>query len=350
MEIRPMQIRRPDKMAELSTNGWLPIDIEFDLQPAVIAQAQVRWMEFGSTPLAEPFFRQTSDKLAMGPQPAREIETNLETMIRLSNRLPAVRPAGLIFHVSHCGSTLVANALKLIPQTVVTSEPDTLVRLARRYADIPSAYLNMRWDAKRRILMDSVLRLFAHYRTGETELVVIKFASINLIEMKMVRSCWPDTPCVVLVRNPVEVLMSALRGYGWMEWKADVDLASELLGVTDLPMTARDMPDEEYCARALGRLLASALDAVDKKCKVIDYEDLSRKRICEIAAFFGLALQGNADGFDRVLSHYAKDPEHRRTFRSDSARKRRLATSPVHQAAQRWAMPAYAALRGKGFW
>jgi hypothetical protein len=268
-------------------------------------------------------------------------------MVRLSNRLPAVRPAGFIFHVSHCGSTLLSNALKIVPQTVVASEPAMLVRLTRRYADTPSAYLTARWEVRRRILMDSVLRLLAHYRTGETERVAVKFASVNLMGMKMVRSCWPDTPCVVIVRNPSEVLVTALKGH-WMDWKADGDLAGELFGWTD--QTATEMPDEEYCARAMGQLLGSALEAVDEKCKVIDYEDLNRQRICEIASFFGLALPEGGKELDHILSYHAKDPERRRPFQSDSARKRRLASGALHQAAQRWAMPAYAALRGKGYW
>ena len=332
------------------TAGWLPIEIAFDPQPAVVTEAPVKWLEFGSTPLAEPFFSQTAANLRKLPQPAREIETDIETMLRISARLPAVRPAGFIFHVSHCGSTVLSNALKLAPHAVVASEPTALARLARRYADPPSAYLKARWNDTRRTLLDSVCRLLAHYRTGETQPLVIKFASLNLMGMKTVRSCWPDTPCVVLVRNPAEVMVTALREQGWMAWKADANLASEIFGWTDLPRPLTEMSGEEYCARALGRLLGSALDTVDENCKVIDYEDLNRKRIGDIASFFGLELPGENESLDRVLAYYAKDPESRRPFQDDCRRKRRLATPAVHEAAQQWAMPAYSELRGKGFW
>lgn len=337
-------------MAEFLTHGWLPVDIELDPQPAIVGEAAVRWLEFGATPLDDPFFTQTVDKLRRMAPPAREIQTNIETMLRLSNRLPAVRPAGFIFHVSHCGSTLLSNALKLAPQTVVASEPHSLVRLTRRFNDPPSPYLKSRWEVRRRMLMDSVLRLMAHYRTGETERIAVKFASLNLMGMKMVRTCWPDTPCVVVVRNPVEVLVRPAAGTGWMAWKTDGELACELFDLNLPPQAVQEMPTEEYCARAMGQLLKSALDAVDEHCKVIDYEDLNRQRICDIASFFGLALPGDEKGLDQVFSYYAKDPERSRPFHSDSARKRRQASRELHQAAQRWAMPAYAALRGKGLW
>jgi len=155
---------------------------------------------------------------------------------------------------------------------------------------------------------------------------------------------------VVLVRNPAEVMVTALREQGWMAWKADANLASEIFGWTDLPRPLTEMSGEEYCARALGRLLGSALDTVDENCKVIDYEDLNRKRIGDIASFFGLELPGENESLDRVLAYYAKDPESRRPFQDDCRRKRRLATPAVHEAAQQWAMPAYSELRGKGFW
>jgi hypothetical protein len=338
-------------MADFSTDGWLPVEIELDPQPAIVSEAAVRWLQFGSTPLAEPFFSQTAEMLRSALHPAREIETNIETMLRMGRRLPSVRPAGLIFHVSHCGSTLLANALRLAPNTVVASEPYALVRLTRRYADPPSAYLKQRWEASRRAMLDGIIRLYAHYRTGQAEPVVVKFSSLNLMGMKVVRACWPEVPCVVLVRNPAEVLVTAAASeHGWLKWKSDGKLAREVLAFTESPETVEAMGPEEYCARVLGKLLASALEAVDENCKVIDYEDLNRQRIRDVANFFGLALPDDGEAFDHVLSHYAKDPERRLSFQNDSARKRRMASAAMHEAAKRWAMPAYHALRGKGLW
>jgi hypothetical protein len=67
-------------------------------------------MEIGSTPLAEPFFSHTIDRLRKEDPPPREMETDMETLLRVGARLPQVRPSGFIFHISHCGSTLIANA------------------------------------------------------------------------------------------------------------------------------------------------------------------------------------------------------------------------------------------------
>ncbi len=331
-----------------ATLGWLPIDIEFDPEPAVVTSAAVRWIEFGETPLAEPFFHQTVENLRQAAPAATELDTSLEAMLRMSDRLPAAAPAGFIFHVSHCGSTLVANALKSATGTVVAAEAGPFVRLARWYPEAASPYLRERWHSTRRRLFDSLFRLFAHYRTGEPERLVVKFCSLNLFDMQFVRQCWPQTPCVVLVRDPLAVLVSTLHERGWLAHKDQPELVRMLYGWRDLPQPPSEMPDEEYCARLLGRHMAAAIESIDDRCKVIDYEDLNPKRIREIAAFFGLELPAAEGSLDGVFRTYSKDPANVLPFRDDRAAKRRLASRAAGAAAHRWAMPAYIELRARG--
>jgi hypothetical protein len=159
-------------------------------------------------------------------------------MLRMSDRLPAVLPAGFIFHISHCGSTLISNAMHSVPHTLVAAEATPLVQLARWYPEPQNLYLRSRWHQTRRRLFESVFRLFAHYSTGETQRLVVKFSSLNLFAMKFVREAWPDIPCVVVVRDPAEVLVSALNESGR----------------PDPPCPFEDMSNEEYCGQLLGRI------------------------------------------------------------------------------------------------
>ena len=238
-------------MVQKSTTGWLPVEIGLDLQPAVVSEALVHWMEFGSTQLAEPFFSGTVDKLRAATPPAREMATDVETLLRVSSRLPATRPAGFIFHLSHCGSTLVANAMKTADRAVVVSESRPVSHLLRRSQTL-SPYLQDRWDRTRRMLLNSLFSLFAHYRTGEAEPLVIKFVSLDILGMQLVRSYWPEVPCVIVIRDPVEVMVTNLKGRGWMSLKERPEYATGLLGWTDLPRPPAAMIDEEFCARVLG--------------------------------------------------------------------------------------------------
>jgi hypothetical protein len=336
-------------MTDHPARGWLPIDFDFDPQPAVVPGGSVRWREFGETPLAEPFFRQTLERMEQPVRPV-EIDTSIESMLRMSDRLPEVLPSGFIFHISHCGSTLVANALKGASSTVVAAEATPFVRLARWYPEAPSAYLRRRWARTRKQLFESLFRLFAHYRTGATERLVVKFASLNLFGMRFVRDTWPDVPCVLIVRDPAEVLVSSLGENGWLAHKGDPDLAGTLYGWTDPPFPFSGMSDEEYCGRLLGRHLAAALEATDERCKVVDYEDLNRARMREIASFFGLELPLEPENLAKTFGVYSKDPTGTLGFQNDRALKRCLASRPAVAAAREWAMPAYIELRSRGVW
>jgi hypothetical protein len=335
-------------MASGSTRGWLPVDLDFDPEPAVVTNAVVRWMEFGSRPLSEPFFSHTLAKMHETIPPVAQIDTSLEAMLRMSDCLPPVRPSGFIFHVSHCGSTLLANVLKTAPSTVVASEAAPFVRLARWYPETDQSYLRRRWVSMRKLLFDSLCRLYAHYRNGDAERLVIKFSSLSLFGMKCLRESFPETPCVVLVRDPIDVLVSSLGEAGWLVEKKEPARVAELYGWTDPPRPIDEMSDEEYCARLLGRHLEAALNAVDDRCKIIDYEDLNRERMGEIAAFFGLELAQHQEDPERLFRTYSKDPAHAMPFRDDRARKQHSATPVVRAAAQQWAMPSYVELRGRG--
>ncbi len=330
-------------MPGTSTSGWLPVEIAFDPQPAVISEAMVSWLEFGSAPLAEPFLERTVARLRQATPPAREITTDLETMVRVSGRLPAIRPAGFIFHISRSGSTLIANALKTADRAVVVSESVPVTTLLRPYSDSAGPYLSARWNRSRRTLLESLFSLYACYRTGEPEPLVIKFVSINILCMAVVRSYWPEVPCVVVVRDPVEVMVASLEGGGWMNLKASPELAREFFGWESSP---EEMSDEEFSARVLGRYFACALEAVDAKCMVIDYEDLNARRIQDIASFFAIELPSGAKSLERVFRVYAKDPGNRQ-FRDDRARKQQRASASVRSAAREWVMGPYHELRGR---
>ena len=332
-------------MPPKSTFGWLPIDIGFDPQPTVIREALVRWMEFGSTPLAEPFLYHTIDRLQNAQPRAREIETDLETLLRVGSRLPPVRPAGFIFHVSRCGSTLIANALKTSDRALVVSESRPVTHLLRPRSEAVGAYLTGRWDETRRALLNSLFSLFAHYRLGQAEPLVIKFMSINILCLRLVRSYWPDVPCVVVIRDPVEVMVSSLPGGGWMSFKQRPEQAREMFGWPEESRTSADMTDEEFAARVLGRYCASALEAVDDKCMVVDYVELNPGRMRDIASFFGIELPAGEERFHEVFSSYAKDPKKTARFKDDRELKQRRASVLVRSAANRWAMDSYSELR-----
>jgi hypothetical protein len=336
-------------MMPLHAQGWLPLDFHFDPEPSLVTAASVRWMDFEADSLAEPFFWQTVEKLREASS-SQLIDTSVDTFLRLASLLPSAGPAGFIFHISHCGSTLLANALRAAPQTLVAAEATPFVRLARWRKESPDAYLRGHWQSKLRRLYESLFTIYAnHLGPATPHRLVVKFSSLNLFGLKFVRQSWPDIPCLILVRDPVDVLVSSVTENGWLAHKLEPGRPLELYGWSEPPQAFAEMSNEEYCARLLARHLTAALEGIDEHCKVVDYEDLTPSRIIELARFFGLELP-RTENLDKVLTVYSKDPAKNVPFLDDRHRKRRLASKSLKDAAVEFALPHYIALRSRGGW
>lgn len=321
--------------------GWLPVELRFNTNPP-----SATWMEFGTTGLSHPFFVDTVEKLRSGVSPARELATAMEAILETGGELPAVVPAGLIFHISRCGSTLLANSLKIADGTVVVSEAGPITNLFLPYATSIAPYPLHLWQRAQAMLLESLARIFAHYRTGQTERLIIKFASWNILSISIVRSIWPTAPCVILIRDPVEVTVSHLRNPGgWMRFRACPRDATELFGWASLDLQVAQMENAEYCARIIGALCEAATPFVDDNCKILDYEHLNINTIAEAAAFFGISLPTNDSRLEQLLAVDAKDPAQRRLFYADQDEKQQLATGTLRSAVCRWAREPYARLR-----
>jgi hypothetical protein len=333
-------------MAFKPSKGWLPIEIGMDHQPALVREGLVRWMEFGAEPLAEPFITHTVDRLREKTPPAREIDTDLETVVRAASRIPWTRPAGFIFHISHCGSTLVANALKMSDQSVVVSESRAASQLLRDRSESLVPALRAEWEGTRGNLLSSIFCLFASYRTDQPQPLILKFPSADTLRIRWVRSRWPDVPCLILIRDPAEVMVQSLEGGGWLTLKDRPGIAADVLGWQGLASQVEAMTKEEFCARVLGEFFASALDALTTPgaCLVLDYVDLDPERMREIAAFFGIELRNGGKDVEQVFRSYAKDPRQEMPFYDDREFKQHLATVLIRSAASRWAMEGYNAL------
>ena len=330
-------------MSDLLPGSWLPVEFYFDRKAPVVPEGLVRWLEFGSWPLSEPFLEQTIANLRSAAPAVREIDTDLQTLVRIAAKFPEVRPAGLIFHISHCGSTLVSNALKLSRGTTVLSESRAITSLLRSYADPPGDYLRNCWNEKRRSLIHSLCKLFAHRRAGERDQLIIKCTSVDILALPLVRAWWPEVPCLVVVRDPVEVMVANMTGGWWLQLKSDPRRAEEILRWNN--SAPEQMSNEEYCARVLGTFLSCALSTLDKSCRVIDYEQIDIGAIRNIADFFGVELTDDHHRLNDRFIWYSKDPINGVQFVDDRVRKRRLVTPSMSAAANRWAMDSYLALK-----
>ena len=309
----------------------------------------VRWLEIGSAPLSDPFFFQTLQR-SRNVEQRPEWDSDIKLLVAAAASLPAIVPTGFIFHLSRCGSTLLANVLRTAQQTVVLSEARPIQKLLQRRVFGNSPFPVEEWVAMRRMLLDSVVTLYGNTLCGPQANVVIKGNGLDLLDISLVRSVWPGVPAVVLIRDPVEIMVSvAKKGAGWVALRKSSRVAAETFGWGEGEVLA--MTQEEYCARALGRFCGAAFEAIDSSCRVLDYTSLNVNTIYQIAEFFGLQLPPRTSPvITEALETYSKDPVGSCRFVADGQEKQRDATAAIRDAAHTFAEEPYTALRRLQVW
>ncbi|MFN8012581.1 MAG: hypothetical protein U0P81_14520 [Holophagaceae bacterium] len=236
--------------------GWIP------WRPTE-GQEALEWLPLDGRPFLEPFFEDALRRLRRTTRDRRPVRTAGEALDAPLDGLPAAAPALFIFHVSRCGSTLLAQMLATDPATVVLSEPPLLDHLARhgQAARIPA-----------------LLRLLGQRQRASERRLVVKLDSWALAYHGALRALFPGVPFALLYRRPGPILESQRRLRGLQAIPGV--LPAELFGLEagDLPALQPGVPAEEvfdrYFERVLARLFAwmAKVAASDPGAFLLDFE------------------------------------------------------------------------------
>ncbi len=247
---------------------------------------------------------------------------------------PATAPAGLIFHVARCGSTLLSQLLRTHDNLVVYAEPLPFNELLLP----PHQWPRHELVAALRSLGDAFAR---HARRP----YVLKFSSWNTLFCDLLAEAFPDSPWVFSLRDPVEVGVSLLnQPAGWMR---DADgPARELRRYVD-PDGASQSP-EEFVARLYGAFCAAVgrLDA--GRGRLVRYETLPAAAWEIVAPHFSQPIDGQQrDRMAQAARIDAKAPVGQvAEFASDAAAKQAAASAGLRQAIEAFANPPLERLEG----
>ena len=235
--------------------AWTPVALDLEA-----AEPAVEWCDLRGVSFTEPFFAQTVRRWTTGEAPRPLIRTGLAALEAAAD---APDPAGFIFHMARCGSTLAARMLGRVAGVRMISEAEPI-----------NSLLAHRRPALAREERVRLLRLVVRALGGGGGRAVVKFSSWNVHHLALVREAFPAVPWVWLHREPGPVLASLLaRPAGWMELRFKPRLAAELLGITSRSSIAR--PDS-FAAAALAAFAADALAAAadDDRGLFIPYREL----------------------------------------------------------------------------
>lgn len=305
-------------------HGWIPIRVH-----QCQAQWMVDWCYLGPRRLTEPFFEQTID--ACMRQPFNQLfrrQTPIRTLLELQAQQPGLPLHGCIFHMSRCGSTLIAQLLAGLPNTVVLAEAGPIDTILRAQALDPSVT-----DEQRCLWLQAIVNALGQPRLGTESALVIKFDSWSILDLPLIHRAFPQVPWVFVFRDPVEVLASHYVERGSQMVPSIVDPA--VFGVER--SAARHMSFADYAAHIVASICAAALKYQEiGNGRLIHYPQLPEIVWLSLLDFFNI---GYAPADLEPLVHAARFHAKRRTeqFVQDGAAKQQIAPAALRLAADRYA-------------
>ena len=259
---------------------WTPVRLDFSGPvPAV------DWANLSEERFVEPFFDQTAARWASGPRASQLVRTGLDVLVALDKE-PSLEPAGMVFHMSRCGSTLVSRLLATLPGVVVLAEPsplNSLLALEPGRVNQPALIQIVRL----------LVRALGRRRHGDERQLVLKCTSWNIRHRAVLAAAFPETPWIWVQRDPARVLASLLaEPPGWLRLQNWPQQAKQRFGLD--PATVPAMTRAAFAAQALGSMLEAAVatDPAGRLC--IDHAELPDVVWQRVAPHFGLEVDAAA--------------------------------------------------------
>jgi len=296
------------------------------------AEPSVQWVYSSEVRYAEPFFDSTLEACMARPFNLLFNEcTPIGDLVAWSKTSPGLPVSGLIYHVSRCGSTLIANLLRQLDNAIVLSEPSPVDSVMRAHHTNPSIT-----EAQRVEWVQAMVSALAQKKSAELDRVYIKTDAWHLILDRVLDQAFPETPSIILYRDPIEVLASTMKQRGSFLVPSPLNCALYQIPFAE----AATMSGEEYCSFALGQVYTAALRrAREKKSLLLNYAELPEAIWTRLPSHFGFDL--SPELLERFQGEIQQNPKTRMAFEPDSAKKQAEATDYLRECAERWIYPTY---------
>lgn len=219
-----------------------------------------RWLYLGDHHFTEPFFDETimECRRLFEINRRKTVLSAPELLPEWSGALDAIAPTALIFHVSRCGSTLLAQLLSQLTDSIVLSEVPFIDACLRRHFHSGNSLEN---EAEAL----AAIRFYAQPRRPGDRRVFLKTDSWHLHFHAFWNKHFPDTPRVFLYRHPAEVIRSQQKRRGMQAVPGMVEPA-----VFGLPEEVRNMTDfDQYMGRVLASYFREMLRQSEKDERIL---------------------------------------------------------------------------------
>lgn len=221
----------------------------------------------------------------------KTVDTGIESFYQRYQQSKCLPPNGFIFHMSRCGSTLLANMLRRVKGTLAFSEP---------------AALDPVFTVLSNENLEQMIRLYGSITDQETN-YILKFPSYAAVETNLINTAFPDTPKIFLYRNPEEVVISNLQDptQKWIYSSHVSGLTKEQIFITNSVI--------KNIVIGLKRTCETFYDNMDEHSFCLNYNQLADPRkartiLLEILRRFKVQYEpADIDKALEEMNYYSKD-------------------------------------------
>jgi hypothetical protein len=255
--------------------------------------------------------------------------TDLDALIAGAALEDALVPDGFVFHMSRCGSTLVAQMLAAVPHHIVASEAAPIDDMVQ-WAMSSGAPRDRQVAALR-----AVVAALGRNRSGSARRYFLKLDAWHIFALPLFRAAFPDTPWIFLYRQPEEVVVSHIGMPG-------MHFVTGMLSATETVADESIVTMEDRGAAVLARYLDAAVEHFPSgRGMLVNYADLLQAMEVTIPAHFG--FMPDADERSAMLAattRHSKAPD--QTYSDDTARKHAAVTPTIAAAVETHLRDSYA--------
>lgn len=305
--------------------GWLPVrSAPGQGMPAF------DWAWFGDRPLSEPLFEDSVNRMASRPlSRSLRTRTDLDALIAGAAQEETLEPDGFVFHMSRCGSTLVAQMLAAVPHHIVASEAAPIDDVVQ-WAMSSGAPFDRQVAALR-----AVVAALGRNRSGHARRYFLKLDAWHIFALPLFRAAFPATPWIFLYRQPEEVVVSHIGMPG-------MHFVTGMLSATEVVADESIASMEDRGAAVLARYLDAAVAHFPSgRGMLVNYADLLQAMELKIPAHFGFTP--DADERSTMLAattRHSKAPD--QAYSDDTARKHAAVTPAIAAAVETHLRDSYA--------
>lgn len=348
MKVESLEQSAPE-LFETANKNYLQPELAIDIikqnsgiiPVAITAEYRVIWLDVGDYPYKEWKFRYATQNLiekhGLGNCFTTDIQLLAHENIHFDDAQP---PDGFVFHMSKCGSTLIAKVLDQPATQMIIKEATPLHENLWQY-------LTNNWqnpveptDNNLRIIRN-LIQLLGRRRHIEQTAYYVRFRSWNVAFVEIIQQAFPDTPSLFVYRDPVKVMASILNKPTTGLPRLNDSGAAAF--ITQQPQEALAKMDPlDYFTCFYKQYLHLALTKMHNT-HYLNYRQLNKQNIDKIlrTAYQYTAREEDLPVLQAQFDTYSKDDSGTVRFVSDRKEKKKQVTPAMREVAEKHLMTMY---------